>query len=303
MEKKMNKSFFLFVNIFTFTLLIFSWKNCFNTNSSNNLWGWDINPNSKLMAISSRVLRGETDIQNDHDYVTLEERINYLLLEDNDTFGERLLGLVNDKTFKKQFLIGRTYKDNFQKQMDALYNDYPYENPYDSTNYLNDDYERYLDKLNYLDNQVIGKGKRGKFLEKLICKNRVKGRRKSKIREFLSKINVKVEVEMLRFLKTDFSNYSYFIQGKNKYGKFVKFLETCKVFYPLLINAIIFLTLVIPTGFIVTFTAGAIIYIALCALSYFSFFSMGIFFIHKLLKLDHMRNVYKKFRQRKKINM
>ncbi|SBS95476.1 Plasmodium exported protein, unknown function [Plasmodium ovale curtisi] len=216
------------------------------------------------MAISSRVLRGETDIQNDHDYVTLEERINYLLLEDNDTFGERLLGLVNDKTFKKQFLIGRTYKDNFQKQMDALYNDYPYENPYDSTNYLNDDYERYLDKLNYLDNQVIGKGKRGKFLEKLICKNRVKGRRKSKIREFLSKINVKVEVEMLRFLKTDF---------------------------------------IIPTGFIVTFTAGAIIYIALCALSYFSFFSMGIFFIHKLLKLDHMRNVYKKFRQRKKINM
>ncbi|SBT55869.1 hypothetical protein POVWA2_086030 [Plasmodium ovale wallikeri] len=255
------------------------------------------------MAISNRILRGETDIQCDHDYATLEERINYLLLEDNDTLGERLLGLANDKTFKKQFLVGRRYEDNFQKQMDALCNDYPYENPYDSTNNLNDDYERYLDKLNYLNNQVIGKGKKGKFLEKLICKNRVKGTRKSKIREFLSKINVKTDVELLRFLKTDFRNHSYFIQGKNKYGKFVKFLQTSKVFYPLLINAIIFFTLLIPTGLLAASTASAIICIVLCALSYFSFFSMGIFFIHKLLKLDHMRNLYQNFRHTQKINM
>ncbi|SBT54714.1 Plasmodium exported protein, unknown function [Plasmodium ovale wallikeri] len=143
--------------------------------------------NASLSTRGNRLLRGDTDLDNEKNYIGLKERVISALNENDDNIERRFKALLRDESFIMQY-NQLLHDDTFLKPYHTF-------NPYST-------FENEFDALEYDDDirtrHILGKRK---------FPNRPKNYRKSKeytsmwIIKFFKKMDSKFESEVLRSLK------------------------------------------------------------------------------------------------------
>ncbi|CAI7719815.1 Plasmodium exported protein, unknown function [Plasmodium vivax] len=270
----------------------------------------------------ARLLWSELNTEEQDHYGTVKRRVIELLQGDDKTFGKRLHRLVNDGYFENQ--IGALshhdrmeekngsgkLKDSMESLLYQSEESVLSENPYDSS-YLLDDYSQNelnvlhrrgghrRDSMSWSHNEFMGNNSSEEKLstEFFKCDTFLRKKHKSKLKRKFKKLDTKVEVELLRLLKMEVNNDRGIIGSDRNSQKRIYIKKVLKLLSPILVSGVIFLISLIPMINATALPAVFAISLMVAILSYGTFFTNGIYYIYKLVKLDHMKTVFEKFSQ------
>ncbi|GAB65935.1 hypothetical protein PCYB_074360 [Plasmodium cynomolgi strain B] len=324
------------IKTITFALLTFASNSSFQSNLSQSCNGQIclLSSNAEGAKIGgqlgrplerplARQLWSELDAEEQDHYGTVKRKIIDLLQEDDKTFGKRLLELVNDGYFVNQIgalphhdcmeeKIGSgKFKDSMESLSYRSEESILSENPYDSSFTLDDYSQNGLDHLHHrgvhrrdsmpwCHNELIAKNsfEENPLTEFYKGEMLLRKKHKSKLKRKLRKLDAKVEVELLRLMKMEINNHTGIIGSDRKLQKMIYIKKSLKLFSPILVSSVIFFLSIISITTATTLLApGFIMSVIIAFLSYGTFFTNGIYFIYKLIKLDRMKSVFEKFRE------
>ncbi|SBT72159.1 Plasmodium exported protein, unknown function [Plasmodium ovale] len=312
---------------FTFSLLIWTWKHSNELTTCDKLSNNKNCLNSSLDTRNRRILKGEADVEYQQRYADLRGRIKNIVDEEDESFRERLNDMKHDDYFRTHFYIpmkdispnyfygsmendefprkinkARHY-DNFEKQNSSYeyYNNVPMknqklENEKNSkgfntlkyggyNNLLHDRVRMYADlgvKRNYGNPQINN-----------IMKYDDKMKKKSKLNNFLKKMDLKLDIELSRFLKMTSKGNRLFFKRLGLKEKILYTLGKYRIFPPLIFVIALFIgmTCMLAKGTIAAYI-GTPSLAFLTALVLVIAVSMGWYYVRKLINIKYVRRKY-----------
>ncbi|CAI7720769.1 Plasmodium exported protein, unknown function [Plasmodium vivax] len=319
--KNITSKFHFFGRILTLTLLVWTWK-CsfynFHLNVHSKAWDRRIIQNSILDVRASRLLRQKIDTHSRQSYSDVKEiisetfeEIDYRFaqglneLEPEQNFGKNCNTLVRKGRFEKS-CKKFNYDDNFKKstshfKISAITQGDDFCERHGALN--NDDYfnrstrplkcNRSYQELGDVEEHTTG-SKIGNTLKKRRHPKRAKFKRKVRkkqdfwILQFLKKVDLNFELDMLRFLNRNSSVNYYAVKHKCKFRKLLYFINRYKVFVPLLINFVMAVMLIVATsGTPGVRVAWQLVYAFILMLIYY-YYKLG-----KLKRINYLNNCKK----------
>ncbi|SBT84650.1 Plasmodium exported protein, unknown function [Plasmodium ovale] len=314
---------------FTFSLLIWTWKHSCELTTCDKLSNKKYCINGSLDTRNRRILKGEADLEYQQRHADLRGRIKNIVDEDDESFWERLNDMKHDDYFRTHFYtpmkddispnyfygsmendefprkINKVrYYDNFEKQ-DSSYqycNNVPMKSQklenkknskgfstmkYDEgyNNLLHDRVRMYADlgvKHNYGNPQISN-----------ILKYDNKKKKKSQLNNFLKKMDLKLDIELSRFLKMTSKGNRLFFKRLGLKEKILYIVGKYRIFFPLIFVIALFIgmTCMLAKGTIAAYI-GTPSLAFLTALVFVIAVSMGWYYVMKLINIKYVCRKY-----------
>ncbi|SBS95055.1 unspecified product [Plasmodium ovale curtisi] len=266
-----------------------------------------INPDKSFAVVTSRLLKGETEVEYEKRYSSLKEKLTYYYNENDSAFPEQIKILIHNDSFPSQ--CNPFYFVNFKNIHDSPKFIANLNEQFGVLNY-DSDLEKHLDKLKYhgynkkfsdelkYDKKfnVRHTKERQRFSETMRYNIKEKKKRKSRIRLFLKKLNSRLVPEMLRFLRSNSSSNKPFVKDHRVLGNILHFINKYKVFHPLIISGLIYFSILVICAVIISNFIGSIAFAtSFAVISFCIYFLMGIYYLYIFIKARRIKKISKKF--------
>ncbi|SBT71142.1 Plasmodium exported protein, unknown function [Plasmodium malariae] len=286
-------------------------------------WDGQIGRKDPLNFRRNRLLKGRIQSKGYHGNSNLRSKILDLLEGDDNTLGKRFNALIHDDKFRKE-LHALLFKEDFQRQFDQLKQNEKLEVLFDlfklqdssrlfdlliSTNFENPfetktfdaDTEKQNDQTSTDDDFETGnKEGSSNFLDITEEGDNFLNKRKPKsIRDVLRKVNSQIDVEMPHLMNNVLCGKPS-LKQKRKYRKLLKFMKKLKKYSPYILAYSVLIGSLLQIITISLLNMNTLMYIILSVIFYNLLIFVGIYYVHKFLKVIYMKRKAKNLKANQK---